>query len=118
MKKILFLIGLAFCSATLNTGCKTPPSARVVQVETLLAVGNAAKGSMDAATNMLKGGQITVAQWQTVAAIYDTKFQPAYALAVAAAKADLSTLASPDLTALAQQLVDTVGVFISKPSTP
>jgi hypothetical protein len=108
---MLSAIGLV---ANIETGCKTRPSARVVQDETLLAVGSAAKSSMDAATGLLKDGTITVTQWQTVADIYDTKFQPAYSLAVAAAKADLSTLASPDLTALAQQLFDTVGVLISK----
>jgi signal recognition particle receptor subunit beta len=54
--------------------------------------------------HLYQNGAITAAQANQVRSIYDSRFQPAFRLAVAAAKADLSTAASPDLIALASQL--------------
>lgn len=68
-----------------QTGCTTAQTQATYQ--TLDAVGKTAKASMDSATLALKQGVITVAQWQKIANDYDNIFQPAYALAVAAAGA-------------------------------
>jgi len=116
MKTIRFLtlaIALGILPATFS-GCNSTPSQRVVQVQTLTAVGTAAKTSMQAATSMLKQGQITVAQWQVIANAYDLKFQPAFAIAVSAARSDLSSVASPDLIALAGQLATLVAQLTAK----
>jgi hypothetical protein len=108
MKKLLLLFCLAVALPVLPTGCSTAPSARVIQVQTLKAVGQSAKTALDASTQLLKQGTITVAQWQKVADAYDHKFQPAFNLAVAAAQSDLSSVASPDLVALGTQIVSLV----------
>lgn len=100
------------------TGCSTPPSARVVQVQTLRAVGESAKTAMDAATQLLKQNSITLTQWMRVADLYDHDFQSAYRVAVAAARSDLSSIASPDLANVAGQIVNLVASFNTKPSTP
>lgn len=106
MKKLLFILGLSLCAVgpVAFTGCSTPVSQRTVEVQTLGALGIAAKGTMDQASLALKNGTITVAQWQAVANFYDTKFQPAYNLALSAVNSDLSSVASPDLVGLASQL--------------
>ncbi len=108
MKKYLFLtaaVWLAFFSLPiLQTGCSTPPDQRVQTVQTLKIVGRSAKTSMDAATQLLKQGTITVAQWQRVAEVYDTRFQPTYSVAVGAAHANLDSPADPELLGIAAQL--------------
>jgi len=96
------------------TACSTPPSARVAQVQTLRAVGEAAKASMDATTQLLKQGTITLDKWQKVATFYDTKFQPAYTVAVYAANSDLSSVSSPDLTNLLNQLLSLASTLTAK----
>lgn len=111
MKKILALLLFACAAAMLPVACTNPPSAQVVEVKTLEVVGASAKAALDSAAQMVKAGQITVPQWQKVAVFYDSRFQPVYALAVTAAHSDLSTLASPDVQALAQQLIALVAQF-------
>lgn len=107
MKPIRYLIiALALgLGSVAYQGCQQAPSARVIQYQTLRGVGEAGKSSMDATTQLLKQGSITYEQWQKVATFYDTKFQPAYAVAVVAAQSDLSSVASPDLTNLLNQLL-------------
>lgn len=97
-----------------QTGCQNQTTQQTA-VQTLKIVGTTAKTSMDAATQLLKQGTITVPQWQAIASIYDNKFQPAYALAIAAARSDLSTLASPDLIGLAAQLAALVAQYTTPP---
>ena len=65
------------------TGCST--AQQTTTYLTLEAVGKSAKASMDASTQALKQGAITVAQWQKIANVYDLDFQPAFNLAVVAA---------------------------------
>ncbi len=113
MKKYIVSILLAgFVAAfpVIQTGCQTAPSARVVEVQTLKAVGASAKAAIDASAQLLKQGQ-------KIAAFYDTKFQPAFNLAVAAASSDLSSVASPDLINLATQLANLVAQLTAKPTT-
>lgn len=103
MKKLALVFALALLAPVIIPGCATPPSSRVVAVQTLKALGSTAKAGMDATTQLLKTGQITVAQWQKVATFYDARWQPAFGFAVAAARSDLSAIASPDLAALATE---------------
>lgn len=116
MKKLVLLLALAFATplALVQTGCSTVPSARTTEVTTLKIVGDTAKTGMDAATQLLKQGQITVVQWQKVATFYDTQFQPVFALAVATAQSDLTSVASPDLIALGGQLATLVAQLSTK----
>lgn len=108
MKKYLFLtaaVWLGFLSLPiLESGCGTPPDQRVRTVQTLKIVGQSAKTSMDAATQLLKQGTITVPQWQRVADVYDKQFQPIYSAAIATAHANLDSPADPQLLGIAAQL--------------
>ena len=117
--KILLILALATATplALVQTSCQQAPSARTVEYQTLAIVGQTAKSGMDAATQLLKQGSISVAQWQRVATFYDTQFQPTYAVAVAAAKSDLSSVASPDLLALGTQLASLVAQLTTKPTS-
>lgn len=121
MKKLLLVLGLSLAVVTplaLTTGCSTAPSGRVVQVQTLKAVGHAAEASVAMSAQLYASGVITAAQARQVADFYDTRFQPSYRLAVAAVNANLDSIASPDLVALANQLAALVVQFQSKPHTP
>jgi hypothetical protein len=118
MKTIRILIlalGLSLCAGPVLvlTSCAT--SSQPVAVNTLKAVGLTAKAAMDASTQLLKQGSITVPQWQAVAAVYDTRFQPAYNVAVTAVQSDLSSVASPDLVNLAAQLTNLVASYTTHP---
>lgn len=115
MKHFLLAICLAFAMPFAGpVGCQQAPSVKTVEYQSLLTVGTAAKAGMDAATVLLKQGQITVPQWQKVATFFDTKWQPTYAVAVSAARADLSTVASPDVLALATQFAQLVASLTTK----
>lgn len=110
----LFLCVSALCFITgASTGCQTAPSQRVVQVQTLKGVGHSAEAAVALAANLYSAGRISVAQLRQVADFYDTKFQPAFRVAVAAVNANLESVASPDLTALAAQLSALVASFAS-----
>lgn len=111
---LVILACVAFTVPLLNTGCSTAPDQRTQTVQTLKIVGQSAKTTMDGATQLLKQGSITVQQWQSIASFYDSKFQPAYALAVASARSDLSSIASPDLIGIAAQL----SALVAQISTP
>jgi hypothetical protein len=115
MRTILLVLALAFAPA-FQTGCQTAPTQRTQVVTTLKVLGASAKAGMDAATDLLKRGQITVTQWQRVALFYDTRWQPAFSVAVGAARADLSTLASPDLIALATDFANLVSQLTTPPT--
>jgi len=119
MKKIITLLlvaALGVSSPVFLTSCSTTPSTNVEAFKTLSVIGSTAKSGMDAATQLLKQGSITVAQWQKVADFYDNKFQPSFALALTAANSDLSSPASPDITNLAIQFVALVAALY--PPTP
>lgn len=86
MKKLILVLALAFTAIALpvsQTGC-TQAQTQTAYI-TLDATGKAAKASMDASTQLLKQGAISVAAWQKIADTYDNSFQPAYNLAVVAA---------------------------------
>ncbi len=98
-----------------QTGCANPPSARVVQVQSLKAVGHAAESAVSLAANLYASNRITAAQAKQVMEFYDQRFQPAFRLAVAAVNANLESAASPDLLALVTQLSTLVASF-TKPA--
>lgn len=95
-------------SPVLTTGCQNTATSQATKYKTLAAVGAAAQAAMDSATQLLKSGTITIPQFRKISTFYDTKFQPTFRLAVTAAQADLSSLASPDLTALLLQFTTLV----------
>jgi hypothetical protein len=97
-----------------QAGCASPPSARVVQVQSLKAVGHAAEAAVSLAANLYAAKQITAPQAKQVMEFYDQRFQPAFRLAVAGVNANLDSIASADLVALATQLSALVASF-SKP---
>ena len=112
MKKLMLIMSLALVVPVFQ-GCSTAPDARVQTVTVLKSLGASVDAGMQIAASMYKTGQITQAQWDQVADFHDNKFQPAYALAVAAAQSDL-TAASPDLVNLATQLSQLILSFQKK----
>jgi hypothetical protein len=110
MTRLLLALCLA-CTPLAFVGCQTPPSARVVQAQTLKAVGEAAEAAVALSAHLYADGKITAAQARAVNAFFDAKFEPPFRLAVAAVKADLSSSASPELAALAGQLVALVAAY-------
>lgn len=121
MKKLLVSFVLCLCLAgmsvevvALTTSCSIPPSQRVVTVQTLKAVGQSAETAVSVSAQLYQSGQITAAQARQVMDFYDNKFQPSYRIAVSAANADLSSVASPDLLTLASQLSNLVSSLQKK----
>lgn len=108
------LLAIVASPALTTTGCQNTATSQSTKYRTLAAVGAAAQAAMDSTTAMLKAGTITVAQFQKVADCFDGKFQPAFRFAVAAARADLSSVASPDITALLVQFTGLVAELSSK----
>lgn len=105
MKRILVALLLAALPVAGPVGCSTPPSVRVVEVQSLKAVGEAAEAAVALSAHLYASGTVTATQARAVIDFYDGKFQPAFRLAATAARADLSQPASADLAALASQLV-------------
>jgi hypothetical protein len=97
-------LALTLCvgPAMIVTGCSTPPSERVVAVQTLKGLGLARESAMRVAGIRYAEGKITDAQRDEIIAKHD-QFQSAYLLAVAGVQADL-TLASPQLVAMLADL--------------
>ena len=108
---ILLTFAVAFAgSASLTlTNCTT--SQQVQTDQTLLTIGTAADSAMTIAAGLYHNGQITTAQWQTIATFHDAKFLPAYNTAVAAFKADMTKAAPADVIALSAQLAALVAAF-------
>ena len=117
MKKFLLVVCLAVAIPVVPIGCSTAPSARVVQVQTLKAVGQSAEAAIALSAQLYAAGTINSAQAYQAKLFYDTRFIPAYRLAVAAVNANLDSIASPDVLALAQQLSALVASFQNK-ATP
>lgn len=106
MKKPLLIIGLALASPALllTQSCQTPPSARVVQVQTLKAVGHTAESAVSSSAQLYAAKLITDAEARAVIDLYNLKFQPLYRVAVNAVNSNLDSIASPELAGLAAQL--------------
>lgn len=100
-----------FSLPVMQTGCSTPADARHAQYATLKAVGDTADAVVALCAHLYASGTITAAQANQIRSIYDGQFQPAYRLAVLTARSDLSTVASPDLLAIAAQLSSLIVQF-------
>jgi len=96
---------ISVCAVT--SGCGTT---QVQQAHTLQAVGISAKASIDTAAILLKKGEITVEQWNKVAAIHK-KFIISYDFAVKAVKSDLSKTSPNELIDLSIELAKAVNAL-------
>jgi uncharacterized protein YoaH (UPF0181 family) len=118
MKKLICLLialHLTVPAIVLSTSCHQAPSTRVVQVQTLKAVGQSADAAVALSAQLYRDHRITAAQARVVADFYDAKFQPAFRVAVVAVNANLDSIASPDLMILAAQLSSLVAAYTSTP---
>jgi len=100
MKVLLTLCFLVPLSLS-QTGCVTT---QAQQAQTLEAVGLGAKATIDTAAILLKNGKITVQDFQKVAHFYDTKFQPAFRVALALVEGNQKNPAPLKLVQLAADL--------------
>lgn len=96
MKRLLFALALATALPMATTSCQSD-NAQLYAVQTLLVTGQTAKATLDGAAIAVREGGITVQQWFVISAFYDTKFQPAYRLAVGAAHGDVTALSNQDV---------------------
>lgn len=114
MKRLIVIICLVFLIPVSHSGCATTPSTQQVTVTTLKVVGLTAKAGIDSAAILRRDGKITPEQWGQIAYYYDQRLQPAFALAVQIAQADLSKPASPEVLALAAEFAALVAQYTSK----
>jgi hypothetical protein len=112
--RLLLLSVVLASSPALFVACSTPPNERVVQVQTLKAVGHTAESAVAASAQFYAAGRITAAQARQVMDIYDKRFQPAFRVAVNAVNANLDSVASPELVAIAAELSALVLTFQNK----
>lgn len=112
MKLRTLLLSLALCAGVplAPVGCQSAPTERTTQVVTLKVLGASRDAAMKTAAQLLKDGKITWEQWDKIAKTHD-RFQAAYRVAVLAVRADLSSVASPDLMALWSELAALVATF-------
>lgn len=114
--RILALVAFAATTPIALTSCQTAPSERVVAVQTLLAVGQSAEAAVGISAQLYRDGRISAAKAREVLDFYSLKFQPAYRVAVSAARSDLNSLASPAVLDLAGQLAALVAqLYPEKP---
>lgn len=100
MKK--YLIVCLFVSAWL-CGCGLTPQA--VAYKSLASVGYTVDGAMKSYAIACHEGKVTAEQQKKIDYIHDMEFNPAYNLAVTAAKQDYTALAPADVSAIASKLV-------------
>jgi hypothetical protein len=115
MKKTLIAL---FCAGTLAlSGCSTvnkvaasisAAGSSPTTVTTLEVLGASVDASMKVAAGLYHNGQITAAQWNTIANLHDNEFLPAYNAAVAAVQYDTNQPAAPNLLQLAGQIATAV----------
>jgi hypothetical protein len=111
--RILFALALALAPVA-YTGCSTPPNERVAAVQTLKAVGHTAESAVAVSAQLYAAGRITPEEARKVVDLYDARFQPAFRIAVNAVNANLDSVASPQLIALAAELSVLVATFQSR----
>lgn len=113
MKKLILIACLMFAPVTVlfTSSCASSPVTQNVTVQTLKSVGQSAETTVTLSAKLYQSGTITPAQARVVFDFYNQKFQPAFRVAVTAAHSDLSSLASPDVLALAAQLSSLVVQF-------
>lgn len=115
------LLGLALMGMVLAlslpflSGCSTTPNAQHTEYTTLRVIGASRDAAMQIAAHEYNLHHISPEQWAKIKNLHDNKLQPAYRFAVAAAMANLDTLASPDLVDLANQLAQLIAQFTGIP---
>ena len=114
MKKLILVLILALAVPLAPIGCQTPPSERVVAVQTLKALGEAAEAAVTLSAQLYRNGTINAVQARAVIDFYDQKYQPAYRLAVAAANANLDSVANPEVSSLCNRLLGMVAQYQHK----
>jgi hypothetical protein len=99
------LIASAFTPFTISIlpGCRNVP-AQTQAVQTLKAVGYAAKAVVDGSWELRKRGAITEAKWAEIARFYDDRFQPAFRKSVKLAKERLDAPAPVEMVSLLSEL--------------
>ncbi len=104
LAKLLFILAAVTpMSLTMTQGCRNVP-AQTQAVQTLKAVGYAAKAVVDGAWELRKQGVITEAKWAEIARFYDDRFQPAFRKAVILAKERLDAPAPVEMVYLLSEL--------------
>ncbi len=101
MKHLSLLLLFAVPTALTQSGCK---QSQQQQAQTLEAVGLTAKLTMDSAAIALREGKLSVEKWEKMAYIYDTKFQPAFRVALAQVEGNTKGVAPLALVAIANEL--------------
>lgn len=107
MKKLLIIAALALSIPVFTPGCANTPQtekARVVAVQTLKSVGQAAETAVGLSAQLYRDGKITAVQARQVLDLYNHEFQPVFRMAVTAAHSDYSSIASSDLITLSAQI--------------
>lgn len=102
MTRLLLILLLA--TAPVFTSCQSAPSERTATVHTLKAVGHMAEAAVELSARLYADGRITAQQARDVAQAYDLRFQPAFRVAVEAAKFDTSAASPQSLLEMAAEL--------------
>jgi hypothetical protein len=109
MKNLLLILLLA-TTPVLHTGCGSPTT-RTATVATLKAVGHTAEAAVSLSATLYADGKITEKQAWVVFEAYNQRFQPAFRLAVTAAKFDTTVIAPAELLTMATELTTLVASF-------
>lgn len=110
---LLLAVALAV-QPVVNVGCQTPPEQRAVVFQTLKAVKITAEGAVSLSAELYRDGKITAAQARQITDFYNEHFYrhgSPFHVAVLAARSNLDSFASPDIAALAGQLIALVASF-------
>ncbi len=115
MKKLFLCLALCIAVPLAPVGCSTPQSAQVVEYQTLQGLENTVKAALVLSGHLREGGTITDAQAKQAMDFFDHQWQPAFRLAVSAArtaaKDPAAVAAGPDLINLASQFTILVASF-------
>lgn len=109
MNRLLLALCLALASPLAPIACKTAPSERVTEYQTLKTIALSVDAAMKVSVKLLQEGKIDGAQWGKIAVAH-ARFQQAFKLALSAVQSDLSP-ASPDLIRLAGELLSIVASY-------
>lgn len=119
MKKLILciaLVSLTGCQALQTAASKVSSVASSpTTVTTLEALGASVDAAMKVAAGMYHNGQITAAQWNTIASLHDNEFLPAYNAAVATVQNATNQPAAPSLIALGGQIASAVQQMLANP---
>ncbi len=118
MKRLLLILCLACAPLAVLPSCSSSPSTQNIQVQSLKAIGQAAEAAVKESAYMYQDRRINAVQAYEIKVFYDTRFKPAYRLAVSAVLGDLNSIAAPDVISLFNQLTALVANYKNAPITP